>query len=239
MHRSRFSALTFFATIAIAALLTSSACASTLGSAEERFAVAHDGCELHYPRGSHPTGGPFEGDLTPETVVKDFLAVADDAGVERFALTGFSFSANYALQLATHTDRVAAMAIGGWPPLSAPYKETLAVVRQMLESDYLAGSNRAFIDSIRVYYEAVIAEWDEEAEVAEFDMPRMVYVGDQDIGAPDTMGEPVALAEPILRRKDDLEQQGWNVVILEGRTHDISWNEHVATVREFLDELSW
>ena len=82
---------------------------------------------------------------------------------------------------------------GGRPHLSTPYEETLAVVRKMLEFEQLKGYHRAFIDSIRMYYE--------------------------------TMGEPV------LHHKDDLEQQGLKVVILEARTHDIPWNEHVATVR--------
>ena len=59
----------------------------------------------------------------------------------------------------------------------------------MLEFEQLKGYHRAFIDSIRVYYETVIAEW------------------------------------------DDLGQQGLKVVILEAGTHDIPWNEHVATIR--------
>ena len=201
----------------------------------DRYRIVH----FDYPRGSHPTEGPLAGDLTPETVVKDFLAVADAAGVDRFALTGFSFSANYALQLATHTDRVAALAIGGWPPLSGPYEETLATVHQMLESGAFTGHGHAFIDSIRVYYETVIAEWDEAAEVPGFDMPRMIYVGDQDTGAAEIMGAPINLAEPIVRRRAELESQGWEVVILEDRTHFIPWAEHVATVRGFLDEIDW
>ena len=201
----------------------------------DRYKIVH----FDYPRGTHPTEGPFAGDLTPETVVKDFLAVADAAGVDRFALTGFSFSANYALQVATHTDRVAALAIGGWPPLSGPYEETLATVRQMLESGAFEGPDHAYLDSIRVYYETVIAEWDEEEHVPAFEMPRMIYVGDRDMGAAEIMGAPLSLAEPIVRRSADLERQGWEVVILEDRTHFIPWAEHVATVRAFLDELDW
>ena len=201
----------------------------------DRYKVVH----FDYPRGSHPTEGPLAGDLTPETVVKDFLAVADAAGVDRFALTGFSFSANYALQLATHTDRVAALAIGGWPPLSGPYEETLATVRQMLESGGFTGPGHAFLDSIRVYYETVIAEWDEAAAVPGFDMPRMIYVGDRDTGAAEIMGAAISLAEPIVRRRAELESQGWEVVILEDRTHFIPWAEHAAAVRGFLDEIDW
>ena len=204
----------------------------------EAFAERYKVILFDYPRGTSPTEGPFSGDLTPDTLVKDYLAVADAAGVDRFALTGFSFSANYALQLATHTKRVAALAIGGWPPLSGPYEETHAVVEQMIASA-APGDYQDYIDSIRVFYETIIAEWDEETEVPKFDMPRMVYVGDQDIGAPETMGEPISLAEPIIKRKADLESQGWEVVILEGHNHFIPWQDHVATVRGFLDELNW
>ena len=53
----------------------------------------------------------------------------------------------------------------------------------------------------------MIAEWDEAAEVP-FDMPRMIYVGGRDTGAAEIMGAPINLAEPILRRRAELESQG-------------------------------
>ena len=65
--------------------------------------------------------------LTPDNVAGDLLAVADAAGAERFALYGYSWLALAAMQLALRSDRVAALAMGGWPPLGAPYAEMLRV----------------------------------------------------------------------------------------------------------------
>jgi pimeloyl-ACP methyl ester carboxylesterase len=65
--------------------------------------------------------------LTPDNLAGDLLAVADAAGAERFALYGYSWLALAAMQLAQRSDRVAALAMGGWPPLGAPYAEMLRV----------------------------------------------------------------------------------------------------------------
>jgi pimeloyl-ACP methyl ester carboxylesterase len=65
--------------------------------------------------------------LTPDNVAGDFLAVADAAGAERFALYGYSWLALAGLQLAIRTDRLTALAMGAWPPLGAPYAEMLRV----------------------------------------------------------------------------------------------------------------
>jgi pimeloyl-ACP methyl ester carboxylesterase len=55
------------------------------------------------------------------------LAVADAAGAERFAWYGYSWLALAGLQLALGSDRVAALAMGAWPPLGGPYAEMLRV----------------------------------------------------------------------------------------------------------------
>ena len=65
--------------------------------------------------------------LTPDNLAGDLLAVADAAGAERFAWYGYSWLALAGLQLALRSDRVAALAMGGWPPLGAPYAEMLRV----------------------------------------------------------------------------------------------------------------
>jgi pimeloyl-ACP methyl ester carboxylesterase len=65
--------------------------------------------------------------LTPDNVAGDFLAVADAAGAERFACYGYSWLALAGMQLALRSDRVAALAMGGWPPLGGPYAEMLRV----------------------------------------------------------------------------------------------------------------
>jgi pimeloyl-ACP methyl ester carboxylesterase len=65
--------------------------------------------------------------LTPDNVARDFLAVADATGAERFAWYGYSWLALAGQQLAIRTDRLTALAMGGWPPLGGPYAEMLRV----------------------------------------------------------------------------------------------------------------
>src|SRR5215204_6847526 len=65
--------------------------------------------------------------LTPANVAGDLLAVADAAGADRFAYYGYSWLALAGLQLGIRTDRLAALAMGGYPPLDGPYTEMLQV----------------------------------------------------------------------------------------------------------------
>jgi pimeloyl-ACP methyl ester carboxylesterase len=65
--------------------------------------------------------------LTPDNLARDFLAVADAAGAERFAWYGYSWLALAGLQLAIRADRLTALAMGAWPPLGGPYAEMLRV----------------------------------------------------------------------------------------------------------------
>jgi pimeloyl-ACP methyl ester carboxylesterase len=65
--------------------------------------------------------------LTPANVAADLLAVADAAGADRFAYYGYSWRAVNGLQLAVRTDRLTALAMGGYPPLDGPYRPMLQV----------------------------------------------------------------------------------------------------------------
>jgi pimeloyl-ACP methyl ester carboxylesterase len=65
--------------------------------------------------------------LTPDNLARDFLAVADSAGAARFAWYGYSWLALAGLQLALRSDRVAALVMGGFPPIDGPYAEFLRV----------------------------------------------------------------------------------------------------------------
>lgn len=67
--------------------------------------------------------------LSPGNIAKDLLALADAAGVDRFAYYGYSWLALCGLQLALRTDRLRALAMGGFPPLEGPYRSMLAVTR--------------------------------------------------------------------------------------------------------------
>ncbi|TMR37652.1 alpha/beta fold hydrolase [Nonomuraea zeae] len=75
----------------------------------------------------HVMSTPKPGTLTPANVAADLLAVADAAGAGRFAYYGYSWLALSGLQLATRTDRLSALVMGGFPPYGGPYAEMLRV----------------------------------------------------------------------------------------------------------------
>src|SRR4029450_7041307 len=63
----------------------------------------------------HVLATPKPDTLVPDNLARDFLAIADSAGVARFAWYGYSWLAVGGLQLAIRTDRVAALVMGAWP----------------------------------------------------------------------------------------------------------------------------
>ncbi|MFF3065691.1 alpha/beta hydrolase [Oerskovia sp. NPDC057915] len=77
----------------------------------------------------HRMAHPAPGSLTPENVAADLLAIADATGAATFAYYGYSWLALSGLQLALRTDRLTALAMGGFPPLDGPYAGMLAVTR--------------------------------------------------------------------------------------------------------------
>src|SRR5690242_9035644 len=79
------------------------------------------------PYEAHLLANPRPDTLIPDAVAADLLTLADAAGVERFAVYGYSWLAMAALQLALRTDRLTGLAMGGYPPLDGPYREMLAV----------------------------------------------------------------------------------------------------------------
>src|SRR4029453_1821064 len=89
-----------------------------LADAYRVIAFDYEGHVLQVPKPDTPT---------PDNVAGDLLAVADAAGAERFAWYGYSWLALAGLQLAIRTDRLTALAMGGWPPLGGPYAEMLRV----------------------------------------------------------------------------------------------------------------
>jgi pimeloyl-ACP methyl ester carboxylesterase len=75
----------------------------------------------------HVLAVPRPDTLTPANLAGDLLAVADAAGADQFAYYGYSWLALAGLQLAIRTDRLWALAMGGFPPLDGPYAEMLRV----------------------------------------------------------------------------------------------------------------
>ncbi|WP_433219705.1 alpha/beta fold hydrolase [Microtetraspora malaysiensis] len=75
----------------------------------------------------HLMATPKADTLTPDAIAADLLAVADAVGADRFAYYGYSWLALSGLQLAIRTDRLSALVMGGFPPLSGPYDGMLKV----------------------------------------------------------------------------------------------------------------
>ena len=72
---------------------------------------------------------PAPGTLTPDALAADALAIADAAGAGTFAWYGYSWLALTGLQVALRTDRLWALAMGGYPPVDGPYAAMLDVTR--------------------------------------------------------------------------------------------------------------
>ena len=198
---------------------------------------------VDYPRGTGASTGPLPGDLTPETVAKDYVAVADAAGVDRFVAMGYSWGAGFGIHVASRTKRCAGLAIGGWPVLDAPYAEILEGSRAQSTSlpdgtaaQRVLGSNTNF------YADIVGSDWDEEAAV-EFMRDRAgllyLYVGSEDVGVPG-MGLELPIAEPIVANREQLKAAGWEVDVIEGYDHmNLPLDAWLPGVLEFLEGKSW
>jgi pimeloyl-ACP methyl ester carboxylesterase len=147
--------------------------------------------------------------LTPANVAADLLAVADAAGADRFAYYGYSWRAVNGLQLAVRTDRLTALAMGGYPPLDGPYAPMLRVTAATHDlavanaaapstpeaapppSTEPTGPDEVDWSTVEVtltegqtrqfvtYYEA-LQDFDDRAAQAQITCPRLCFVGSAD-----------------------------------------------------------
>jgi pimeloyl-ACP methyl ester carboxylesterase len=183
--------------------------------------------------------------LTPANLAGDLLAVADAAGVDRFAYYGYSWLAVAGLQLAIRTDRLAGLAMGGYPPLDGPYEQMLQVTTATHEMAMAnaasppppaapAGDPADEIDWSQVQvtlnegqtrqfvtlYQA-LQGFDDRAAQAQLTCPRLCFVGSADQISYDERwgGVRVDMADPLIGRRAELEALGWEVQLLEGLDH--------------------
>jgi len=182
--------------------------------------------------------------LTPANVAGDLLAVADAAGADRFAYYGYSWLALAGLQLAIRTGRLAALVMGGYPPLGGPYAEMLQVTMaahemassargtattsqpskepseepdwSQVEMSLTEAQTRQFV----TLYQA-LQDFDDLAAQAQVRCPRLCFVGSADEIDYDERwgGVRVSLARPVVDRRAELEALGWEVRVLEGLDH--------------------
>ncbi|WP_329522078.1 alpha/beta fold hydrolase [Spirillospora sp. NBC_01491] len=185
----------------------------------------------------HVMETPKPDTLTPGNVAADLLAVADAAGADRFAYYGYSWLALSGLQLAIRTDRLSALALGGFPPIGGPYAEMLSVTMaahgmsgstpsaqrpaddhdwSTVEVSMSEAQTRQFVT---LYQE--LQSFDDRAAQARLSGPRLCLVGSADEIAYDERwgGVTVSIGSAVTNRRAELEASGWDVRILDGLDH--------------------
>ena len=203
------------------------------GLAEAGFRVVAADYEGHLARYPKPDT------LTADAVAADLLAVADAAGAERFAYYGYSWLALAGLQLALRTDRLTALAMGGFPPLGGPYQAMLTVTRathrmavadrnrppaaEVTPGDWDSAEVTVSPDQARQYvtlYES-LQDFDEAAALARLTIPRLAFAGDADdiVYGPKWDGAVVRIGSALAAHRDTLVRMGWAVELLPGKDH--------------------
>jgi pimeloyl-ACP methyl ester carboxylesterase len=167
---------------------------------------------------------------TADRVCADILAVADAAGVDRFAWFGFSFGSVVGLQLASRTSRLSALVCGGWPPLGGQYAETLAYA----EAEAAKGRNM----TPTVTFYRSIRGWPEREAVSKFTFPRMAFAGNKDEF---TAGccQKIRIGPLIAEHRAELEQMGWTVQLIDGFGHELGGRPDIIVpiLKRFLDPI--
>ncbi|MGY1605044.1 alpha/beta fold hydrolase [Geodermatophilus sp. SYSU D00815] len=187
---------------------------------------------------AHVLAHPRPDTLTPEALVADLLAVADAVGADRFAFYGYSWLGLAGLQLAVRTDRLTALAMGGFPPLGGPYAEMLAVTAathalaaaprpvpvpaaepgDWATADVGLGEPQA--RQFRTLYEA-LRDFDDQAALPRVTCPRLAFAGAADVIDYDERwgGVRVDMGPRLAGRAAELTAAGWTVRLLEGLDH--------------------
>jgi pimeloyl-ACP methyl ester carboxylesterase len=193
-----------------------------------------------YPYSGRSDSLPDPALFTAQQVSDDYLAIADGAGMAQFAIAGYSWGANSALQLATRTSRLTALAVGGWPALGGPYADVLATAEQLAALDilHLTGA-----DKYVAYYQSLLS-WPEYTAVSALSGPRLNYVDSRDNGAPlglqigNLFAGSTDLIGPFRANRATLNALGWQTVEVEsflGHTGGLLPPVACPVIREFLD----
>lgn len=178
--------------------------------------------------------------FTADQACSDYLAIADAAGMSQFAIAGYSWGGNSALQLATRTSRLTALAVGGWPALGGPYNDLLATSQQLAALDIL---NLTDADNYVTYYQGLLS-WQEYAAVSALTGPRLNYVDSQDNGAllglqlGNLFAGATDLIGPFRANRTTLQGLGWQtaeVTSYLGHTGGLLPSIACPVIRSFLD----
>lgn len=188
----------------------------------------------------HVMEHPKPDTLTPDNIARDFLAVADAAGAERFAYYGYSWLALSGLQLAVRTDRISALAMGGFPPYAGPYAEMLKVTTATYElatapepapepaaeteQDDDPWSSAAGLpneEQARQFVTLYENLRDFDDTKVRLTCPRLCFAGSADQIRYDQKwgGVTVDIGGPLIRHRAELAERGWDVEVLDGHDH--------------------
>jgi pimeloyl-ACP methyl ester carboxylesterase len=165
--------------------------------------------------------------LSVEDVCHDYLAIADAAGMERFAAIGYSWGGNTVLQLATRSQRVVGLVVGGWPAIDGPYNLLLQTTQQLQKEH----PDRPEIARYVNYYKS-LQRWPERAEVAKLTCPKLNFIDADDADDPDFIGR-------FRKNKEELHKLGWETAeVNSGHGHAGGLMPDVAcpVIRTFLDK---
>ena len=167
--------------------------------------------------------------MTVENVCQDYLALANAAGMDRFAAAGYSWGGNSVLQLATRSSRVAAVAVGGWPVIDGPYE----ILLQTVEKLHRESPDKPEIGRFISYYKS-LQGWAERTEVAKLTCPRLNYI---DIGD----GDDTDFIGRFLKNRKTIQDLGWETAeVNSGNGHPGGLMPDIAcpVIRTFLDKHS-
>lgn len=207
-----------------------------LDGLSDRFRV----CTVDYPSIGRSRDIPPE-DLTADRVCADLLSVADAAGFDRFAYFGYSWSGAVGLQLAARTDRLLALAIGGWPPLDGPFDAISAAVHDRIgKVEPSAMTILRTPDQYRQWatFYASIDGWSDRAETLRIACPTFVLFGGE--GDLVEAGHSVPIASRIRQSRPELEALGWDVVEVPDQGHYVITDSAAVLppLRRFLDRAT-
>jgi hypothetical protein len=217
---------------------------------------------------AHRMAFPAPDTLTPGNVTADLLAIADAAVSTTFAYYGYSWLGLCGLQLALRTDRLGALAMGGFPPLDGPYKSMLAVTRaahqaavrdaaartageppvpaaEVEPGDWDSASIQTNADQTRQFltlYEA-LQDFDDAAAPVPAGLPRLAFAGAEDRidYTQQWGGVQVRIGDPLAAHEHELVQAGWDVRVLPGLDHLGAMQSSVVLplLTDWLRKVGW
>jgi pimeloyl-ACP methyl ester carboxylesterase len=188
----------------------------------------------------HVMAHPKPDTLTPENIAHDFLAVADAAGVRRFAYYGYSWLALNGMQLAIRTDRLWGLVMGGYPPVDGPYEAMLAVTRATHDvamqpkqpAPEPAATDAYDWDSAEITLTGAqtrqfmtlyqkLQDFDDRAVQSKLACPRLCFAGSSDkiVYGERWGGAVVDIAGPLITQASEIRAFGWDIQVLEGLDH--------------------